>query len=329
MTRRYLPLLFLLLIFVSGLALLPGDAALSPLLTLSGLFGFADDGAVNIIVQEIRLPRVLTAILVGFSLGASGAALQGLLRNPLADPGVLGVSASAGLGAVAALYLGMAGAFSFSVPLAAVAGALVATFILYAFAWRTRGVLTLILIGIAISSIAGSLSALVLNLAPTPVAMSEIILWLMGSVANRSFDDIGFALPFVLPGLFILLLIAPSLRALTLGEAVAENLGISLSRLKLLIITGTSLCVGTSVAISGAIGFIGLIVPHLLRPLFGHDPARLVLPSGLGGAILLLVADMVVRLLPVGAELQLGVVTALIGAPFFLYLIVRMERGKV
>lgn len=323
--------LYLLLAFALGLVLLlalsRGEADFGPLSALAALVGFGEAGA-ELIVREIRLPRALCAILVGFSLAASGAALQGLLRNPLADPGVLGVSAAAGLGAVSALYVGFAGAFTFAVPLAAVAGAFAATLVLYLFAWRSRGVLTLILIGVAVSAIAGALSALVINLAPTPVAMSEIVLWLMGSLANRSFADLGFAVPLALPGVALLMLAAPALRALTLGEEVAETLGVNLARTKVLVVTGTALAVGASVAISGSIGFIGLIVPHMLRPLVGHDPARLVGPSGLAGAMLLLVADTALRLAPLQMELQLGVVTALIGAPFFLYLIVQMERGR-
>ncbi|MGQ7848246.1 FecCD family ABC transporter permease [Granulosicoccus sp. 3-233] len=289
------------------------------------LAGIDRASRLHLIVTEIRLPRVLLAIIVGASLGVSGAALQGLLRNPLAEPGLLGVSASASLGAVLCLYFGLAGISAWLLPLSAMACAALSTLILALFARRAVGNLTLILAGIGLSSLAAALISLAINLAPTPADVQDIVLWLMGSIADRSFDDIRLCLPFVLAGTGLLFSCGRELDALTLGEEEACSLGVSPSRLRLKVIIGTALCVGASVAVAGAIGFIGLVVPHMLRRATGYHPARLLPASALGGALLLLSADIVLRLVSQDFELMLGVVTALIGAPFFLLLVMRSQ----
>ncbi|MBT0962570.1 FecCD family ABC transporter permease [Denitromonas iodatirespirans] len=280
------------------------------------------------IVWDIRLPRVLLAVLVGAALGMSGAALQGLLRNPLAEPGLLGVSASASLGAVVCLYFGLTALSVWWLPAAAMFAATVATAVLYLVARRGAGNLTLILAGIALSSLAGALTSLAINLAPNPADVQDIVLWLLGSLADRSFDDVRLCLPFVLTGLGVLLSCGRSLDALTLGEDEAASLGVHLARLRARVILGTALCVGASVAVTGSIGFVGLVVPHMLRHAVGSHPARLLPASALGGALLLLAADGVSRLVSGNTELMLGVVTALIGAPFFFVLVMR-ARGEV
>ncbi|WP_313104441.1 FecCD family ABC transporter permease [Stutzerimonas nitrititolerans] len=281
----------------------------------------------RIIVNEIRLPRVLLAILVGASLGTAGAALQGLLRNPLAEPGLLGVSSSASLGAVLCLYYGFATLTPWLLPAAAMGCAALATLTLYAITRRRASNLTLILAGIALSSLAAALTSLAINLAPNPTDMQDIVLWLMGSLSDRSFADVRLCLPFILIGLVLLLTSGRALDALTLGEDEAASLGVNLARLRLQIVVGTALCVGASVAVTGAIGFIGLVVPHLLRRWVDYHPARLLGSSALGGAALLLAADIVLRLVSGAQELMLGVVTALIGAPFFLVLVLRQRRA--
>lgn len=281
----------------------------------------------QIIVNEIRLPRVLLAILVGASLGAAGAALQGLLRNPLAEPGLLGVSSSASLGAVLCLYYGFATLTPWLLPAAAMGCAALATLTLHAITRRRASNLTLILAGIALSSLAAALTSLAINLAPNPTDMQDIVLWLMGSLSDRSFADVRLCLPFILIGLVLLLSSGRALDALTLGEDEAASLGVNLARLRLQIVVGTALCVGASVAVTGAIGFIGLVVPHLLRRWVDYHPARLLASSALGGAALLLAADIVLRLVSGAQELMLGVVTALIGAPFFLVLVLRQRRA--
>jgi iron complex transport system permease protein len=272
------------------------------------------------VIMDIRLPRTVLAVLTGASLGLSGAVLQGLLRNPLADPGVIGVSAVASLGAVMAFYFGL-----WSVAAGGIAGGLAAALMLVALAGRNTGTLTLLLAGVALSSFAIALTSLALNLAPSPLAAHEIMFWLLGSVADRSWDHVGTAAPFIVVGWGLLLTTGRGLAALSLGDDVAHSLGIDLRRLRLTAVIGTALCVGGAVAVSGSIGFVGLVVPHLLRPMVGHDARRLLGASAIGGALLLLAADIAVRVVAVGQELKLGVTTALVGAPFFLWQVLRMR----
>lgn len=279
-----------------------------------------------IIVRDIRLPRTLLAMVVGASLGLSGAALQGLLRNPLAEPGLLGVSASASLGAVIALYFGLTTLSNWLLPASAMIGAGLATTALYLLARRNATTLTLILAGLALSSLAAACTSLALNLSPNPYDVHDMVLWMLGSVKDRSSADLQLALPFVACGWACLLASGTALDTLSLGEDSASSLGVDLARLRALIITGTALSVGAAVAVSGAIGFVGLVVPHMLRPLTGYRPSELLLPSALGGALLLLLADIALRLISTQQELMLGVVTALIGAPFFLWLVVTSRR---
>lgn len=280
-----------------------------------------------LVLSELRLPRAILGAAVGFSLGLTGAALQGLMRNPLADPGVVGVSGAAALGAVIAFYFGFSASFALALPLGGLMGAAAATAVLLALAARGAGTVMLILAGVALSSLAGALTALALNLAPSPYAALELVFWLMGSLADRSLVHVALALPFMVVGWGLVLATGPALDALTLGEDAAESLGFPLRRVRLLVIGGTAAAVGASVAVAGAIGFVGLVVPHLVRPLVGHRPGRLLAASGFAGAALTLGADIVVRLIPTRPELQLGVVTALIGAPFFLFLLARL-RGR-
>ncbi len=283
--------------------------------------------AAAVVLEQIRLPRAALGAVVGFSLGLAGAALQGLLRNPLADPGVIGVSGGAAFGAVAAFYSGLSSAFALALPLGGVVGAILSALALYGLAGRRAGTMTLILAGVAINSFAGALTALALNLSPNPYAVFEIMFWLMGSLADRSLPQVALALPLMILGWLAMLSSARALDALTLGEDTAASLGFDLVRLRWKLVAGSALAVGASVAVSGAIGFVGLVVPHLLRPLVGHRPGRLLLVSGFGGAIALLMADIGVRLIPTQPELKLGVVTSLIGAPFLLTLIHRL-RGE-
>ncbi|MFD2232577.1 FecCD family ABC transporter permease [Phaeospirillum tilakii] len=314
------PVLALLVLLLTVVSLSVGATALGP----TDLWS-ADPTRATLartVLVEIRLPRTLLALLTGGSLGLAGAVLQGLLRNPLADPGVLGVSAVASLGAVLAFYFGL-----WSVAAGGVAGGLLAALLLVALAGRRAGSLTLLLAGVALSSFAVALTALALNLAPSPLAAYEMMFWLLGSVADRSWVHLRLAAPLILLGWVLLFATRRGLSALALGEAVAHSLGIDPVRLRLLAIVGTACCVGAAVAVSGSIGFVGLVVPHLLRRWVGHDPGRLLGVSTLGGAALLLAADLGVRALASGPELKLGVATALVGAPFFLAQVVRM-RGE-
>jgi iron complex transport system permease protein len=264
------------------------------------------------------------AILIGASLGLCGAALQGLLRNPLADPGLLGVSSGAALGAVIAIYFGLTARFAYAAPLLGLCGALAATGLTMAFG--RGGTLSLILAGAAVSGLAGAGVSLALNLAPNANGAYEIMTWLMGSLTDRSWDHVRLAAPFIVLGAAILATTARSLDALSLGEAQAASLGIDLDRLRLTVLIGVTLSVGAATSVAGAIGFVGLVSPHLVRPFVGHQPSRTLLPSALVGAALLLGADIGSRLLRYhGAEIHLGVFTALVGTPFFFWLVVRLR----
>jgi len=280
-----------------------------------------------LVLWELRLPRALLGGLVGFSLGLTGAAMQGYLRNPLADPGSLGISSAAALGAVVVFYGGFAASVSLALPLGGIAGAAVAALALNLVAARGGTTLGLILAGVALSSLAGAMTALALNLSPNPYAALEIVFWLMGSLADRSMDHVWLCLPLMAVGWGLMLSTGRALDALTLGEDTAASLGFHLVSVRLRLVTGAALAVGSGVAVSGAIGFVGLVVPHLVRPLVGARPGASLLPSGLTGAALVLAADLGVRLLATRPELKLGVVTALVGAPFLIVLLLR-ERGR-
>ncbi len=283
----------------------------------------------TLVLIELRVPRTVLGVLVGASLGLAGAALQGLLRNPLAEPGIIGVSSCAAFGAVVAFYSGFSITAPLALPLAGIAGALIAVLLLYALAGREASTLTLILAGVAINGFAGAATALALNLAPNPFAVTEIVFWMMGSLADRSISHLQLAAPLMIIGWVLLLNSGRALDALTLGEDTAASLGVRLGRLRLMLVLGTALAVGSGVAVTGAVGFVGLVAPHLLRPLVGHQPSRLLVASALAGAVLVLGADIAIRSITVGPELKLGVVTALIGAPFFLLLVMRLRRAVI
>lgn len=289
---------------------------------LAALLGGATAGD-RVVVWEIRLPRAVAALVVGAALGASGAALQGLLRNPLAEPGVLGVSAAAALGATFVIYYGIANADALALPLAAVAGALAATALLTAAAMRVDSVVTLILLGVGLSSFAGASMALLMNLAPHPFSLADMLNWMLGTVANRSFHDLAPAAPFLLAGLGILFAARRGLAALTLGEEAAAGVGLDLRRARLLVVVGAGLATGAAVSIAGTIGFVGIVAPHLVRPLVRHDPARTLAPSALLAGFMLVAADIGVRAAPTDVELKLGVVAALLGAPVFAWIAAR------
>ncbi|MEF2073423.1 FecCD family ABC transporter permease [Consotaella aegiceratis] len=283
-------------------------------------------GATVLVMREIRLPRAILGVMIGASLGLSGACLQGYLRNPLAEPGLVGVTASASLGAVLAIYTGLSAIFPLALPLVALAGALAAVLLVLWAAGSSGGVLTVILAGVAVSSVAGALTALALNLSPNPFAAMEIVFWMLGSLSDRSMTHVGLAAPFILMGWAMLIGLGRPLDLLTLGEEAAASLAVDLKRLRLVLVLGTAACVGASTAVAGNIGFVGLVVPHLLRPLVGARPGRLLPVSALGGAAALTAGDILVRLIAPERDLKLGVLTTLAGAPFFLWLVVRERK---
>jgi len=316
-----LTLFFVCLLAVAGACLL-GSTTLSFDRIVAVLMG-QGSATDSIVVWQVRLPRALAAFVVGCALGASGAALQGLLRNPLAEPGVLGVSASAALAATFVVYYGYAAVSPFTLPLAAISGALAATAFIGFVALRTQSVVTIILLGVGLSSFAAALMALLLNFAPNPFSLADMISWMQGSVANRSLTDLGIALPFMLAGYVLLVQTRRELSALTLGEEAAAGLGVDLRRTRTWVVLGTGLLTGAAVSIAGAIGFVGIVAPHLVRPLVQHDPARTLLPAALLAGLILVLADIAVRVLPTTNELRLGVVAGLLGAPVFAWIAFR------
>ncbi|MEM7329173.1 MAG: iron ABC transporter permease [Pseudomonadota bacterium] len=327
MTARWLtPGLIILSLIALFAACLLGSTPMPADRVLAALLGGAD-ASDRLVVWAIRLPRALAAFLVGAALGLSGAALQGLLRNPLAEPGVLGVSATSSLAATFSIYYGLVALNPWVLPMAAIFGALVATALLALAAVRTRSVVTLILIGVGLSSFAGAAMSLLMNLAPNPFSLADMVNWMLGSVANRSFDEILLTVPFLFAGSAILLLTRRGLSALTLGEEAADGVGLNLRNQRIFTVLGAGLATGASVALAGAIGFVGIVAPHLVRPLVGHDPARSLIPSALLAGLILVIADIGVRIIPTSSELKLGVVAALIGAPVFVW--IAMQRRTV
>ncbi|ACG78305.1 iron compound ABC transporter, permease protein [Phenylobacterium zucineum HLK1] len=280
----------------------------------------------HVVLFEIRLPRTVAALVVGAALGLAGAVMQGLLRNPLADPGVLGVSGGAGLGAALAISLGLS-AIPGAIEAAALAAALATGLLLTGLAARFREPETLILFGVALSAFLGALTSLVFNFSPSPVTLAEVFGWLLGSVANRDWVDIARQIPALAVGGALSLYAARGLVMLTLGEEAAALSGLPMTRLRAAAVAGASLLTGASVAMAGIVGFVGLAAPHLVRAGAGGDPGRMLLPSALAGAVLLAAADLAARLIPTDIELKLGVVTALFGAPLFALIAWRAARS--
>lgn len=306
-------------------SLLVGPAGLDVVTSTTALLS-EENKAAAIVMREIRLPRAILGVMIGATLGLSGAVLQGYLRNPLADPSVLGVSGAASLGAVIAIYTGASAVVALALPLCAIAGAILAVILVQILAGRIASALTLVLAGVAINTISSAATSLVLSLSTNPYASIEIIFWMLGSLTDRSMTHVGLALPFVLLGATILLYIGRDLDALSLGPEVAASMGVRLERTQTIIVIGTASAVGAATSVAGTISFVGLVVPHLLRPLVGNQPSRLLAVSAMGGAAAILAADVAVRIIAPDRDLKLGVLTAIIGTPFFLWLILEQRR---
>jgi iron complex transport system permease protein len=297
------------------LAALLGLACVSLLLGAAG-FGVPD----GIILWQLRVPRMGLAILVGAGLGLSGAVLQGVLRNPLADPGFLGIGGCAALGAVLVFYWGLSAAFPPALQFGGLLGAALGCAALLLIFARAQSGPGLILAGVGVSAIAAALLSLALSAAPNPFALYEITFWLMGGLEDRTLTQLGLAAPLIALGCVVLLRLGPGLDALSLGEDTAASLGMPVRATLLVAVLGVTLAVGAGAAVAGGIGFVGLVVPHLLRRHWGDRPGALLAPAMVGGAVLLLAADCLTRAvalwLPLTAEPRLGVLTALLGAPF-------------
>ena len=325
---RLMALLAAMVVALFAASLLVGPAKVSVAHSLSALFA-GDKGPLTLVMREIRLPRAILAAMIGASLGLAGAAMQGYLRNPLAEPGLIGVSGSAALGAVLAIHTGLSATFALGLPLAALTGASLGVVLVMSLAGPRGTSLTLILAGIAISALAAAITSFVLNLSPNPFAANEIVFWMMGSLTDRSMTHVWLALPFMALGFAVLARLGRGLDALTLGEDAALAMGIRVDKLRLQLVIGTACVVGAGTAVAGAIGFVGLVIPHILRPLVGAHPSRLLWASALGGAAMLLAADIAVRVVLPGRDLKLGVLTALVGAPLFLHLILKLRRERI
>lgn len=306
------------------LSLMVGPAPLSVRAVVAGLV--QGDGISGLVVRDIRLPRTLLAGLIGGTFGLAGAALQGLLRNPLAEPALFGAPQAAAAAASLVIAFGLAGVTSFAVPLAGITGALISIGGLVAIAGRRASLSVTLLAGLALASFAGAATALILNLAPNPYIALEIAFWLLGSLQDRSTDHLVLAAPFLAVSWVLLAGHARAFRALTLGEEAAASLGVDIDRTRLMVVVGVAVGVGAAVAVVGSIGFVGLVAPHLVRRAVGSDPARVLLPAALAGAALLIAADIGVRLVPGALEIKVGVVTSLIGVPFFLAMIFSERR---
>lgn len=319
MTRWLIPGLVAALVPALALSLLAGKVWIDP-------FHPAVPNA-TVILLDLRLPRALLAVAIGAGLGGAGAAMQGYLRNPLADPGLFGIAPAAALGAVLSFWMGLAGNV-LALPAFALAGAGGAMALLGIIAGRQGGVALFTLAGMMIASLAGALMSLAISLAPTPFALSEIVTWLMGALTDRSWADVWICMPLTALGLVVLRFAGRGLDALILGEAAARSLGLDPRRLQALLIVGVGLTVGSGVAVAGIIGFVGLMVPHIVRPFTDRRPSSLIVPSALAGAVLLVVADALCRVLPLVTELRLGIALSLVGAPFFLMLLLRLRAAR-
>jgi len=309
-----------LIVIAFAASLLAGRVWLPPSSFLSG-----PDSLAWLIIHDVRLPRTVLALITGAVLALSGAVLQGFTRNPLAEPALLGVSSGAALGAVIAIYFGLAALSPVTGPLMGISGALGACAL--TFALGRNGTVALVLAGAAVSSLTAAGIALALNFAPNPYAAYEIMTWLLGSLADKSWTQVVLVLPFVIAGGALLAMTGRALDALSLGEAQAASLGVNIARLSAMVVAGTALSVGAITSVTGAIGFIGLVAPHLVRPFVGYAPRRVLLPATLAGALLLLCADIAARLVHTNPELRLGVFTSLLGTPFFFWLVMRIRKA--
>lgn len=279
------------------------------------------------VIWSVRLPRVLVAGLVGFALAVSGAAMQGLFKNPLASPGIVGVSAGGSLGAVVAIFLGLPMIHAWSVPAFAFVGALIATILAYVMAtrWGRTDAATLLLAGVAISTFFNAIISLLYHFVEDGV-LRQIVYWLMGNLGGKRWEHVKMLAPIVLAGTLGLLACSNELNIMSGGEDDARSLGVSVERVKRVVLISVSLATGGAVSVSGAIGFVGLIVPHMMRLLVGPDHRWLLPASGLFGASVLILSDLVARTVFSPIELRTGIVTAFFGVPFFLYLLLRRRE---
>ena len=333
--RLTLAVLVVLSVVALALSITTGASDASAVGVIGALLSGAEDTALSlrdrIIVFDIRMPRALLGFLIGAALAMSGAVMQGLFRNPLADPGLVGISSGAALGAVLMIVLGSAlpaGVMltlgPYALPVAAFVGGLLTTLLLYRIATRggQTSVATMLLAGIAIAALAGAVTGILIYMADDK-QLRDITFWGLGSLSGMTWIKLFAAGPIILVALLVVPFLSRGLNAITLGEAAAFHMGVKVQRLKYIAIVAVAGAVGASVAVSGGIGFVGIVVPHLLRIVIGPDHRYLLPASALLGGVLLLGADMLARIIVAPAELPIGIITALAGAPFFLWVLLR------
>ncbi len=285
--------------------------------------------AQELIILQVRLPRVLIAAVVGGALALCGAVMQGLFRNPMADPGIIGTTAGGALGAVLSIYMGWAANYLYALPAAAFLGALASTFLVYVIASEhgKTPVNILLLSGIAVGGLAVSMSSFILSLALHNWEIArQIIFWNMGGLDGRSWMHVKMSLPIILPACFVILAYGRDLNVMLFGEESAHGLGVNVIWTRRILLVLTALVAGVSVSVSGSIGFIGLVIPHIMRLVVGPDHKMLLPVSFLAGACFLPLADLICRTLIKPEELRLGVVTSFVGGPFFIYLLIKSKR---
>ncbi|WLR91564.1 FecCD family ABC transporter permease [Shinella zoogloeoides] len=337
--RLTLAFLVVLSIVALALSIATGASDASAVGVIGALLSGAEDTALSvrdrIIVFDIRMPRALLGFLIGGALAMSGAVMQGLFRNPLADPGLVGISSGSALGAVLMIVLGSslpAGVMltlgAYALPIAAFAGGLLTTLLLYRIATRggQTSVATMLLAGIAISALAGAVTGILIYMADDK-QLRDITFWGLGSLSGMTWLKLFTAGPIIVLALLVVPFLSRGLNAITLGEAAAFHMGVKVQRLKYIAVVAVAGAVGASVAVSGGIGFVGIVVPHLLRIVIGPDHRYLLPASALLGGVLMLGADMLARTIVAPAELPIGIITALAGAPFFLWVLLR-DRSR-
>ena len=307
---------------------IPASHVASIVLSLLGL-DFADFSRTEqLVIEQIRLPRIVVGASVGMALGVAGATMQGLFRNPMADPGIIGVSAGGAVGAVVAIATGMAGLFFLALPTFAFVGAMAATFLVYGIAavGGRFSMATLLLAGVAVNAFLGAVVSAVIILLPDNDALREILFWLAGGLDSRSWEHVRISAPLILGGFAVIVLMARDLNLLMMGDDEARSMGVRVGLARPTLLAAAALATGAAVAVSGTIAFVGLVTPHVIRLVLGPDHRVLVPMSAAGGAVFVIVADTVARTIVQPAEFRVGVLTAFVGAPFFILLLIKNKR---
>ena len=311
-----------------GPVTIPASHVGAIVLSLVGL-DVADYGRTEqLVIEQIRLPRILVGASVGMALGVAGATMQGLFRNPMADPGIIGVSAGGAVGAVVAIATGMAGLFFLAIPMCAFVGAIAASFLVYGIAavGGRFSMATLLLAGVAVNAFLGAVVSAIIILIPDNGALREILFWLSGGLDSRSWEHVRISTPLILGAVAVIMLMARDLNLLMLGDDEARSMGVRVGIARPVLLAAAALATGAAVAVSGTIAFVGLVTPHILRLVLGPDHRVLIPLSAAGGAVFIIVADTVARTVVQPAEFRVGVLTAFVGAPFFIFLLIKNKR---